>query len=412
MTGSGAAGRPDPARYRDPEGLFEAAVPDGWTIDKVERGVGLKKGAAYANILTMTVAARGLPQALAQQVGGQWKQFRVLDEGQAGIGAFGGEYVLAAGVNPRGLPAAIRIAAAQAGAKSLVLLISAPESDWKSLAADLKAIEAGLSVPGVSAPATLAAPAVVPSAASRYRDPRGLFEAAVPAGWTAVEAENGVNLKKGSAYANVLTMTGAARGLPQSLARQVGGQWKQFRQLDEGQARLGPLSGEYVLAAGVNPLGTPAAIRIAAAQAGGNALVLLVSAPDSDWKSLAADFQAIEAGISTGGAPPAATAPPAASTPAAPFLGVRCVELDTDRIRQSPTAKGALITAIAPGSPAETVGLEPGDILLEANRTAVTRASDFVNAVSAQTPGARLELLVWRKGEYRSFVVTLAAAPQ
>jgi hypothetical protein len=354
----------------------------------------------------MEVPARGLPQSLSGQVGGSWKQFRLLDEGQAQIGALGGEYVLGVGVNPRGVPAAIRIAAAQAGSNSLVLIISAPEAEWKSLAGDFKAIEAGLSTPGASPP-----PAPVAAAGSRYRDPQGLFEVAVPAGWTAEQAAQGVNLKKGAAYANILTMSGAARGLPQSLAGQVGGQWKQFRHLDEGQAQIGPLSGEYVLAAGVNPRGAPAAIRIAAAQSGGNALVLMFSAPESEWKALIDDFKTIEAGLSVGGAPPT-SAPAPAPAAARPFLGVQCRDLDPGQARQSPTGRGAVVDAVAPGSPAETVGLEPGDILLEVNRQPLAGASGLAGAVSAQRPGASLELLVWRKGEYRNFVVVLAAAPQ
>jgi serine protease Do len=82
-------------------------------------------------------------------------------------------------------------------------------------------------------------------------------------------------------------------------------------------------------------------------------------------------------------------------------LGLAVDDLSQD-VRQElnlpADVKGAAISNVRPGSPAEDAGLQPGDVVVEVNRKPVTSAEQFANAVHASPAGKDLLLLVWSKG--------------
>lgn len=61
---------------------------------------------------------------------------------------------------------------------------------------------------------------------------------------------------------------------------------------------------------------------------------------------------------------------------------------------------GAFVGRVAPSSPAERVGIRPGDIVVEANLRPVNNAADLERALEGLAPGSRLSLEVMR-GEKR-----------
>lgn len=69
---------------------------------------------------------------------------------------------------------------------------------------------------------------------------------------------------------------------------------------------------------------------------------------------------------------------------------------------------GATITAVLPGSPAENVGIEVGDVIVAVNSQALANAQELVALVRAQPPQLPLELKVSRAGWTRSFQLSLA----
>lgn len=61
-----------------------------------------------------------------------------------------------------------------------------------------------------------------------------------------------------------------------------------------------------------------------------------------------------------------------------------------------PSVKGLVITEVVPGSSADDMGLQPGDIVLEANRTEVSSVEEWEKVINKLKPEDTLLLLVFR----------------
>ena len=70
---------------------------------------------------------------------------------------------------------------------------------------------------------------------------------------------------------------------------------------------------------------------------------------------------------------------------------------------------GALISQVMPGSPAETAGLEPGDVILSVDGERVRTVADLRNKIGLKRIGEEVELETLRRGKKRR--VTLAIGP-
>lgn len=70
-------------------------------------------------------------------------------------------------------------------------------------------------------------------------------------------------------------------------------------------------------------------------------------------------------------------------------------------------AQGALVQRVEPGSPAEQGGVEPGDIILRFNGTAIEKSNDLPRLVGATKPGSRATVSVWRRGASRDLTLTI-----
>ncbi len=86
---------------------------------------------------------------------------------------------------------------------------------------------------------------------------------------------------------------------------------------------------------------------------------------------------------------------------------VQSITAESARGLGLPDARGALINTVAPGSPGEKAGLEPGDVIRTFNGVAINDSSDLPPMVGALTPGTKAKLTVLRDGKPRGFELTL-----
>jgi serine protease Do len=75
-------------------------------------------------------------------------------------------------------------------------------------------------------------------------------------------------------------------------------------------------------------------------------------------------------------------------------------------------AEGALVAEAQGDSPAAKVGILSGDVITAVNGTAVKDAHDLAKRIGEMAPGATVKLSVWRKGEEKSFSLTLGELPK
>ena len=81
-------------------------------------------------------------------------------------------------------------------------------------------------------------------------------------------------------------------------------------------------------------------------------------------------------------------------------LGVTIQPLTADAVSRLglQSARGVLVNAVSPGSPAERGGLRAGDVITGFNGAAVNDPNALRNAVARTPPGSDVTLTVWRDG--------------
>jgi serine protease Do len=73
-----------------------------------------------------------------------------------------------------------------------------------------------------------------------------------------------------------------------------------------------------------------------------------------------------------------------------------------------PDTRGALVSSVLAGGPAQQAGIEPGDVIRSVDGVAITRSSDLPPLIGAKAPGTRVRLAVIRDGRERNIDVTLS----
>jgi serine protease Do len=95
------------------------------------------------------------------------------------------------------------------------------------------------------------------------------------------------------------------------------------------------------------------------------------------------------------------------------MLGVTIQSVDAD-LAQSlnlPSARGAIVTSVANGGPAEKAGLKRGDVITAVNKQSVTDNNKLRNIVASLPPGSDVEVTALRNGRDQNFHVALAELP-
>jgi putative serine protease PepD len=81
-------------------------------------------------------------------------------------------------------------------------------------------------------------------------------------------------------------------------------------------------------------------------------------------------------------------------------------------VTTSPHRDGAQVQEIVPGSPADSAGLEPGDVITEVDGREVRDPDDVADAIKGLEPGDEVEVEAESSGITQNFDVELEARPQ
>lgn len=95
------------------------------------------------------------------------------------------------------------------------------------------------------------------------------------------------------------------------------------------------------------------------------------------------------------------------------MLGVTIQSVDSD-LAQSlslPAARGAIVTSVQNGGPAEKAGIQRGDVILAVNKQPVADNNNLRNLVASMPPGSNVEVAALRNGRDQNFHVALAELP-
>ncbi len=95
------------------------------------------------------------------------------------------------------------------------------------------------------------------------------------------------------------------------------------------------------------------------------------------------------------------------------YLGVLINGLNAEGARRLglPNNRGALITDVQPGSPADRAGLKSGDVIVKLGERDVTDPAALRNVTASMDVGATVPVTFYRKGEKQSLPVTIDELP-
>jgi len=96
-----------------------------------------------------------------------------------------------------------------------------------------------------------------------------------------------------------------------------------------------------------------------------------------------------------------------------PWLGVVLYTVDQFAVFRYNLAvnKGVLVTEVAPGSPADKAGIEPGDVIVSLNGEEISTAQQLIQAIHSSEVGQRVEITFWRGDIQKTTSAVLAESP-
>jgi S1-C subfamily serine protease len=101
---------------------------------------------------------------------------------------------------------------------------------------------------------------------------------------------------------------------------------------------------------------------------------------------------------------------PPSPVPSAGYLGITYMDVSMHMAAylNLPGAQGALITAVAPGSPAEQVGLRPGDVIVSMDNQPVGENCPLLQTLLARRAGDQITVAIQRGEQYLTLPVVLS----
>ena len=130
--------------YRDPRSpSFTLLVPEGWTAERNDQGVVLRRDASYF-MLRVTPGGASPGAMLVQirpQIERQYKGFREIDAGRTVFGGQDGAYAVYGGVPPSGIDSVTRVVAMSNGQLVYMAFAGTPVATAAQRRPELERIE-------------------------------------------------------------------------------------------------------------------------------------------------------------------------------------------------------------------------------------------------------------------------------
>jgi len=92
-------------------------------------------------------------------------------------------------------------------------------------------------------------------------------------------------------------------------------------------------------------------------------------------------------------------------------VNIQSVTSDLAASMNLPAARGAIVTAVQAGSPAEKAGIKRGDVITAVNNQPVVDNNSLRNQVASMAPGSNVTLTVLRNGRDQNVPVSLTELP-
>jgi serine protease Do len=91
------------------------------------------------------------------------------------------------------------------------------------------------------------------------------------------------------------------------------------------------------------------------------------------------------------------------------WLGVSIQDVDPNAAKalDLKEAKGALVSSVNPGDPADEAGIQAGDVIIALDGVTVEDAGDLTRKIGDLLPGEKVKVKVWRKGTARELSLVL-----
>jgi putative serine protease PepD len=93
------------------------------------------------------------------------------------------------------------------------------------------------------------------------------------------------------------------------------------------------------------------------------------------------------------------------------YLGVSAADASSQAANGAPTRSGALVQSVGAGSPAAAVGVQQGDVIVQAGGHAITGQEDLLGVLAQSKPGSSLRLVLDRNGSTVTVTVHLGELP-
>ena len=277
--------------------------------------------------------------------------------------------------------------------------------------------------------AILLSPGAISAQGTLYTDPLKRFTVQVPEGWTTQDLGDQGAVLSGSGLSLLITpLTGL--GTPQEVVANLvaGVRWRNLEEIDRREIAIAGQSAAWIIFQGTDSTGRPGTIRVLGMRGGGVTAGVVINGEHANYMAQRGTIEAILVTLRLGTNPPivlgrsvggdstsANVTPPPPRVPASPRvgIGVEVRDINDDDVQELDLddERGALVEDVTTGGPADRAGIQPSDVILQVDRTAVESAADFERVLGDHRAGDSVELLVTRHGRNKPVILRVEAAP-